>query len=183
MGRDSSLVSLEAKLDRLVALQEAANRIEAEKVEVLAAIAVDRDRRILADCPDEDDTEFDTHCRLEDWSDAPELVAPILGVSLGVATGRLHTAVGLVQRAPALVAEMAAGRLDGYRASMVHADLADAPAAVEEAVVARLVGHARKVGGWVEPVGPLRRRTRTIVARCAPDLPVAGAKAGLRSSA
>ena len=54
MGRDSSLVSLEAKLDRLVALQEAANRIEAEKVEVLAAIAVDRDRRILADCPDED---------------------------------------------------------------------------------------------------------------------------------
>ena len=39
MGRDSSLVSLEAKLDRLVALQEAANRIEAEKVEVLAAIA------------------------------------------------------------------------------------------------------------------------------------------------
>jgi hypothetical protein len=180
VGRDWSLVSLEAKLDRLVALQEAANRIEAEKVEVLAAIAVDRDRRILADCPDEDDTEFDTHCRLEDWSDAPELVAPILGVSLGVATGRLHTAVGLVHRAPALVAEMAAGRLDGYRASMVHADLADAPAAVEEAVVARLVGHARKVGAWVEPVGPLRRRTRTIVARCAPDLPVAGAKADRR---
>ncbi|HPK13610.1 MAG TPA: hypothetical protein PLP55_13160, partial [Phycicoccus elongatus] len=54
VGRDWSLVSLEAKLDRLVALQEAANRIEAEKVEVLAAIAVDRDRRILADCPDED---------------------------------------------------------------------------------------------------------------------------------
>ncbi|MBK8729149.1 MAG: DUF222 domain-containing protein [Tetrasphaera sp.] len=97
-----------------------------------------------------------------------------------VATGRLHTAVGLVQRAPALVAEMAAGRLDGYRASMVHADLADAPAAVEAAVVARLVGHARKVGGWVEPVGPLRRRTRTIVARCAPDLPVAGARADRR---
>lgn len=119
VGRDWSLVSLEAKLDRLVALQEAANRIEAEKVEVLAAIAVDRDRRILADCPDEDDTEFDTHGRLEDWSDAPELVAPILGVSLGVATGRLHTAVGLVHRAPALVAEMAAGRLDGDRKSVV----------------------------------------------------------------
>ncbi|HRV58546.1 hypothetical protein, partial [Phycicoccus sp.] len=50
VGRDWSLVSLEAKLDRLVALQEAANRIEAEKVEVMASIAVDRDRRILADC-------------------------------------------------------------------------------------------------------------------------------------
>ena len=134
---DAALVvrcgSVAEKLDVLARLQEASNRLDAARTEVMASIAVDRDRRILADCPDEDDTEAGTH-----------------------------------------------GRLDGYRASMVHADLADAPAAVEEAVVARLVGHARKVGGWVEPVGPLRRRTRTIVARCAPDLPVAGARADRR---
>ena len=109
---DAALVvrcgSVAEKLDVLARLQEASNRLDAARTEVMASIAVDRDRRILADCPDEDDTEAGTHGRLEDWSDAPELVAPILGVSLGVATGRLHTAVGLVQRAPALVAEMAA---------------------------------------------------------------------------
>lgn len=65
----------------------------------------------------------DVHGRLEQWSDAPELVAPVMGVSIGVAKGRLHSAVGLAQRAPALVEEMRSGELDGYRASMVHAEL------------------------------------------------------------
>ena len=101
-------------------------------------------------------------------SQAPELVAPCLGVSVHVAASRVVTAVELAQRAPLLVDQMRAGRLEAFRAGLLHQELSDAPAPVEDEIVMRMVARADRVGGWSETAGPLLRRTRSLLARLAP---------------
>lgn len=165
--------SVGEQLDVLAGIESLSNTLDAWRNDALVALAMNRDRDVLAggavDHDGVDGEGKDVHGRLEQWSDAPELVAPVMGVSIGVAKGRLHSAVGLAQRAPALVEEMRSGELDGYRASMVHAELDGSSPEVEAAVVARLIGRARKVGGWLESVGPLRTRARTTLAAIDPD--------------
>ncbi|MFN8046645.1 MAG: hypothetical protein U0Q08_11460, partial [Dermatophilaceae bacterium] len=78
---------------------------------------------------------------------------------------RLSRAVSLVTRTPQLLEEMAAGRLDGFRARVVAEELDDAPAAVAATVVAELAARAEQVGGWRESAGPLRRRAASTLTR------------------
>ncbi len=112
--------------------------------------------------------------------DAADLVASRLGVSHHQAQHRVEAAVRLTGRTPVpadaagrprctglegLHRAMRAGRLDGYRASVVTDELVEAPEEVAEAVVATLDPH---LDG--EPGPALRRRTRRVLARISPDL-------------
>ena len=112
--------------------------------------------------------------------DAADLVAPRLGVSHHQAENRVDAAVRLTGRTPVPVdaagppqrtgldglhVAMRAGRIDGYRASIVADELLEAPADVAEAVVAALDPHLD-----AEPGPTLRRRTRRVLTRISPDL-------------
>ena len=147
-------------LDAVSALQAARNVLDACEAELLAqAGAVEL-------VPEEDGTTREVHHLVgHQEMDAPELVAPRLGVSVHVAASRLSRAVSLVTRTPQLLEEMAAGRLDGFRARVIAEELDDAPAAVAATVVAELIARAEQVGGWRESAGPLRRRTASTLTR------------------
>jgi hypothetical protein len=112
--------------------------------------------------------------------DAADLLAPLLGASHHRAQARVEEAVRFTGRVPVPVearesparsglggvhAAMRAGRLDAYRASVVAAELAEAPAEVARAVVAALEPY---LGAEAAP--GLRRRTRRLLARVCPDL-------------
>ena len=111
--------------------------------------------------------------------DSADVVAGALGVSHSHAEQRVALAVRLAaaddQQPGAglggLHAAMAAGALDGYRASVVADELAEAPPEVAAAVVHVLVpylGH--------EPPAALRSRCRRALARISPDLLVQRAR-------
>ena len=85
-----------------------------------------------------------------------------------MASTRCHNALGLATRAPALVEQMRAGRIDGFRATLVHGELDEAPAEVEAAIVDELVARAERRGQWDETAGPLTSRARALLARRAP---------------
>ncbi len=93
-----------------------------------------------------------------------DLVAPCLGVSHHVAASRL-TDMSRILRTPLLMEEMAAGRLDRFRASIVADELVDASTEVADEVVELLVARFTRLGGWVETAGPLRRRTAAVLER------------------
>jgi hypothetical protein len=112
--------------------------------------------------------------------DAADIAAPALGASHGQAERRVEQAVRVAaSRVPVdadsgavpepsglgvLHTAMVEGRLDGYRASVIAAELEVAPADVAEAVVAALEPH-------LDDEGPLlRRRCRRLLARISPEL-------------
>ncbi|MFN8046795.1 MAG: DUF222 domain-containing protein, partial [Dermatophilaceae bacterium] len=147
-------------LDAVSALQAARNVLDACEAELLAQAGA------IELLPEEDGTTGEVHHLVGHQElDAPELVAPRLGVSVHVAASRLSRAVSLVTRTPQLLEEMAAGRLDGFRARVIAEELDDAPAAVAATVVAELVARAEQVGGWRESAGPLRRRAASTLTR------------------
>lgn len=129
----------------------------------------------------EDGTLAETTRRLGHLTiDAADLAAPALGATHGQAVRRMEQAVRVAAgRHPVedgtrvvpeqtglggLHAAMRDGRLDVFRASVVVLELADAPAAVAEAVVAALEPHLHR------DAGALRKRTRALLARISPDL-------------
>ena len=145
------------------------NRLDGLVNDVLVAVARVDDDAMREEFPQEEfGTDFVGRVALH--SQAPELVAPCLGVSVHVAQSRVVTAVDLEERAPLLVAEMRAGRLEGFRAGLLHRELSDAPAPVEDEIVMRLVARADRLGGWSETAGPLVRRARSLLARLAPQV-------------
>ena len=113
--------------------------------------------------------------------DAPDVVAGALGVSHTHAEQRVSLAVrltvpddeqaGMGAGLGGLHAAMADGVLDGYRASVVADELAEAPPEVAAAVVHVLVPYL-----GVEPPAALRNRCRRAIARISPDLLVQRAK-------
>ena len=144
----------------LAGLQELRNVIDACQVEALGQLSA------IEVTEGEDGTLEEVHHRVGYQAmDAPELVAPCLGVSVQAAGHRLGEALSLLTRTPDLVAEMAAGRLDGFRAGVVSGELDDAPVATAAAVVAELIARAEKAGGWLQTAGPLKRSTTAILAR------------------
>ncbi|MFQ6173446.1 DUF222 domain-containing protein, partial [Oryzobacter sp. R7] len=112
--------------------------------------------------------------------DAADLLAPCLGATHHQAQRRVDVAVRLAAGAVpvgegtravpqpsglgGLHTAMRDGRLDGYRASVIAHELADAPAAVAAAVVAALDAHLHRDSTT------LRKRARTLLARVSPDL-------------
>ncbi|GAB4076703.1 hypothetical protein GCM10028781_14670 [Nostocoides australiense] len=141
---------------------------------------------------DEDGADVEYHRALGHISvDGPDLVGTRLCVARSFVTGRVDTAVRLAaDRRPqyaddtpgpfepdpevgpgqpsglsGLAAAMAAGRLDGYRAARVAAELVDAPAEVAEQVIAEL--ESRMQSGTAMQ---LARAARTVLNRIAPDL-------------
>jgi len=155
---------LPGQLAALSAVQELRNRLDALATDLIARVAHGQDALL-------DPQEYGGFVgRLEEASMAPELVAPCLGVSVRVATRRCTDAAGLADQAPALVEQMRAGRLDGYRACLLHAELADAPPHIEDEIIARLLDRADRTGGWRESAGPLLRRARALLAKLAPDV-------------
>ena len=150
-------------------VQEVRNRLDGLVNDVVVAVARVDDDAMREEFPQEEfGTDFVGRVALH--SQAPELVAPCLGVSVHVAQSRVVTAVDLEERAPLLVAEMRAGRLEGFRAGLLHRELSDAPAPVEDEIVMRLVARADRLGGWSETAGPLVRRARSLLARLAPQV-------------
>ena len=150
-------------------VQEVRNRLDGLVNDVVVAVARVDDDAMREEFPQEEfGTDFVGRVALH--SQAPELVAPCLGVSVHVAQSRVVTAVDLEERAPLLVAEMRAGRLEAFRAGLLHRELSDAPAPVEDEIVMRLVARADRLGGWSETAGPLVRRARSLLARLAPQV-------------
>lgn len=144
----------------LAGLQELRNVIDACQVEALGQLSA------IEVTEGEDGTLEEVHHRVGYQAmDAPELVAPCLGISVQAAGHRLGEALSLLTRTPDLAAEMAAGRLDGFRAGVVSGELDDAPVATAAAVVAELIARAEKAGGWLQTAGPLKRSTTAILAR------------------
>ena len=82
-------------------------------------------------------------------------VAPMLGLTPRGAQDRVQTAAALVSRLPGTLAAMAAGHLDGWRASIIVAETAETTAAgceqVEAVILPRVCG---------ETGGQVRARTR-----------------------
>ncbi len=97
--------------------------------------------------------------------DAPELVAPTLGLTPSGAEVRIRQAVALTTRTPAVVHALASGRADAYRAGIVADELTDAPVADARAVVAALGDRFGAEAG-----GRLRARVRRELHRINPDL-------------
>ena len=86
-------------------------------------------------------------------------VAPMLGLTTRGAQERVQTAAALVSRLPGTLAAMAAGDLDGWRASIIVAETAETTAAgcaqVEAVILPRVCG---------ETGGQVRARTRRALA-------------------
>ena len=86
-------------------------------------------------------------------------VAPMLGLTTRGAQDRVETAAALVSRLPGTLAAMAAGGLDGWRASIIVAETAETTAAgcaqVEALILPRVCG---------ETGGQVRARTRRALA-------------------
>ncbi len=107
--------------------------------------------------------------------DAPSIVSGALTVTAVAAERRVRHALRTAADGPegtdastglgGLHAAMCAGRLDGYRAQVVAAELEECPPEVAATVVASLEG-------WfeVEDCARLRRRARRLLARISPDL-------------
>jgi Domain of unknown function (DUF222) len=91
-------------------------------------------------------------------------VAPMLGLTSRGAEDRVQTAAALVSRLPATLAAMAAGDLDGWRASIIVAETAETTAAgcarVEAVILPRVC---------FETGGRVRARTRRALALVDPD--------------
>ena len=112
--------------------------------------------------------------------DAADVVAPLIGASHPQAQRRVEQAVRLATgRVPVpaddrdvpeasglgrLHQAMAAGQLDGYRASVIAFELEVAPADVADTIVTALSGHLG------DDATTLRRRTRVLLERISPDL-------------
>src|SRR3954465_10914674 len=91
-------------------------------------------------------------------------VAPMLGLTSRGAEDRAQTAAALVSRLPGTLAAMAAGDLDGWRASIIVAETAEttpAGCARVEAVI--------RPGVCPETGGRVRARPRRALALVAPD--------------
>lgn len=152
--------SLEERIAALRALQAARNVLDACETELMGQVAA---IELIAA---EDGTLVEVHRPIGHQElDGPELVAPCVGASVQAVAGRMSTALAMLTRTPALVAEMAAGRLDGFRARVVSDELDDAPAETAAVVVSDLIARAEAAGGWVQSAGPLRRRVATTLAR------------------
>ena len=105
-------------------------------------------------------------------------VAPMLGLTSRGAEDRVQTAAALASRLPGTLSAMAAGSLDGWRASIVVAETAETTAAgcaqVEAVVLPRVCG---------ETGGRVRARTRRALALVDPDaVRLRAAKARLERS-
>lgn len=97
--------------------------------------------------------------------DAPELVAPTLGLTPSGAEPRVRQAVSLMTRTPALLLAMADGRGNAYRAGIIADELAEAPAADARAVVAAVGDRFGHDAG-----GRLGSRVRRELNRVNPDV-------------
>ncbi|MFN8097453.1 MAG: DUF222 domain-containing protein [Dermatophilaceae bacterium] len=150
-------------------VQALRNRLDGLVNDVFVALARVEDAAMREEFPGE---EFgaDFIGRVAQHSQAPELVAPCLGVSVRVAENRVVTALELAERAPELVAEMRSGRLDAFRAGLIHQELSDAPGHIEDLIIERLIARADRAGGWRESAGPVLRRTRSVLATLAPEV-------------
>jgi len=140
--------------------QRLVNALSAVQTVALARLAA------LEDEPAEDGTTIERdlgvgHQRL----DAPALVSDLLGLTDAGAGARVGHAVRVASKIPELVAAMAAGDLDCYRAAVVSEELSDADTEVCAEVLARVRAHL-----GAEPAGALRRRVRRVLAQVAPDL-------------
>lgn len=91
--------------------------------------------------------------------DAPDLVSGVLGLTATAAATRVATALDLTTRHTPVIEAMAAGRLDGWRASVVSDELTDAGAEACTQVLDRV---GPTLG--TEPAGVLRRRLRRVLA-------------------
>ncbi len=150
---------MDALVETLKGIQGLRNVLDACEIEAMGQVAA------IEFVGAEDGTLSELHHGIGHQElDAPELVAPCLGLSVHVAAARMTSALAQLTRTPALVAEQAAGRLDGHRARVVSDELIDAPPAVAAAVVDELLARAERAGGWVETAGPLRRRTAAVLA-------------------
>ena len=87
--------------------------------------------------------------------DAPDLVSGVLGLTATAAATRVATAVDLTTRHTPVIEAMAAGRLDGWRASVLSDELTDATPHACTQVLERV---GPTLGA--EPAGALRRRLR-----------------------
>jgi hypothetical protein len=144
--------------------QEVLSVVAALQTVALAQIAA-RDEVALEDGTVVEEFRGLGHQRL----DAPALVDDLLGLSAAAASDRVSAAVDLVTRHPQLVGEMAAGRLDAYRAGVVAAELREADPEVCRHVDSVVVERLRATRG-AEAAGPLRRRTRRTLERVDPEL-------------
>ena len=162
---DGESLSLEGCIEALTGIQEMENVLSAVKT-VLMGQAASREDVWLDDGTCDECTHPVGHIE----EDAPDLIAPCFGVTSNVAYGYVERAVAQLTRTPALVEEMAAGRLDAWKARVVTEELADAPDETASAVVDELIARAVKVGGWLETTGPLRRRTQKLLAAITPEV-------------
>lgn len=144
--------------------QDLLNVVAALQTVALAHVAA-RDELALEDGTVVEEFRGLGHHRL----DAPALVDDLLGLSTAAASDRVSAAVDLVTRHPQLVGEMAAGRLDAYRAGVVASELREADPEVCRHVDSVVVERLRATSG-AEAAGPLRRRTRRALERVDPEL-------------
>ena len=144
--------------------QEVLNVVAALQTVALAQIAA-RDEVALEDGTVVEEFRGLGHQRL----DAPALVDDLLGLSAAAASDRVSLAVDLMTRHPLLLGEMAAGRLDAYRAGVVATELREADPDVCGHVDGVVVERLMATGG-AEAAGPLRRRTRRTLERVDPEL-------------
>lgn len=152
--------SLTEWVELLTQVQEAVNVLQAVHMVAMAHVSA------IEDVALEDGTIVEEHRGLgHQRLDAPGLVAGRLGLSDQAAAQRMDCAISLVTRTPALVAAMASGALDAFRASVVCDELDDAPPAVAAEVVERMAEHLA-----YETAGPLRRRARRILGGVAPEV-------------
>ena len=92
--------------------------------------------------------------------DAPALVSDALGVSDQGANTRMHHATALAGTYPTVLAAMATGRVDSYRAGIIVTELDQAPDQVREAVVAQVLPRLGE-----EPGHRLRQRVRRVLGK------------------
>lgn len=106
-----SVLSVAEHVAAVKELQEIANLVEASKAWHLAHVAA-------LETVSRDDTIESVHRGLGRQAvDAPELLAPCLGVSVQVAGNRLGDAIAMASRTPRLLDQMATGALDAPSSS------------------------------------------------------------------
>ncbi|MFV0461751.1 MAG: HNH endonuclease signature motif containing protein [Nostocoides sp.] len=154
-GVDASMWSVDEWVGLVDECQQLINTVSAIQTYAVARAAA------TEDVPLEDGTVGQEMRRLGyQRLDAPSLVAGVLGVSEQAAVTRVDRAIMLATDASPVLDVMAAGRLDGFRASVVCDELSQAsPEVVQVASEALAPSLGR------ESAGPLRRRVRRLVCR------------------
>ncbi|MEO7070297.1 MAG: HNH endonuclease signature motif containing protein, partial [Nostocoides sp.] len=162
LGRAGAASSTADWLEILAECAAAKARIEATQTLALAQVAaID-----IVDAGTDDGSWVEQHRGLGHIRyDAPELVAPILGLTPSGAEGKVRQAVALMTRIPTVVSAMSQGRGDAYRAGIVADELAEAPVAEARAVAAALVDRFGAEAG-----GRLRARIRHELNKINPEL-------------